>query len=252
MKNYLKLIREYFTNKQADVSNKEQEEDISILNDIADVLGIDFVLYEMRQLESHGGWGGANKFALNDTNRIFLYPPNDGFPTCPFEFHKDKDFVMDNQNAYIEIINIDEVILHLVKIISKGLDDNIVLDPYYFMLQLTDEVKENYEGRARLLITDKAIRNQKLNEYNFNEAAKYFINHFLDHFLGWNFGVSINRNQELKSEVNALNDKVIKMGIREYAGTGFEVWCSNSVKHYDFPETDELREAWLKKKRKGK
>ena len=32
------------------------------------------------------------------------------------------------------------------------------------VLKLNDEIKENYNGSATLVITEKAIRNQKLNE----------------------------------------------------------------------------------------
>ena len=35
-------------------------------------------------------------------------------------------------------------------------------------------------------------------------ATKYFINHFLDHFIGWNFGLSVNRNEDLKRELEEL------------------------------------------------
>ena len=82
------------------------------------------------------------------------------------------------------------------------------------MLELTDEPSKEYKGNVSLVITEKAIRNQKLNDQNFDEATKYFINHFLDHFIGWNFGLSVNRNEELKKELEELNEKVIDMGIR--------------------------------------
>ena len=152
--------------------------------------------------------------------------------------------MLHNQNVYSEITNLDEIILQIVRIFNKSLDEAIVLDPYYFMLKLNDEVKENYKGSATLVITEKAIRNQKLNEKNFDEATKYFINHFLDHFIGWNFGVSVNRNETLKEELLILNNKVIEMGIREYAGSGFEVYgvddeVHNGLQHFTLPKEKE-------------
>lgn len=125
---------------------------------------------------------------------------------------------------------------------NKALDEKIVIDPFYFMLRLDDEVKENYRGKATLVITEKAIRNQKLNEDNFQKANKHFVNRFLDHFIGWNFGVSVNRDEILREELKALNEKVIDMGIREYAGTGFEVYgteheVSDGLQHYSLPTT---------------
>jgi hypothetical protein len=128
----------------------------------------------------------------------------------------------------------------MVRIYDKALDKNIVIDPYYFMFELTDKVVKNYHGKAKLIVTEKAIRNQKLSQFNFDKANRYYINHFLDHFMGWNFGVSINRNEELKKELHQLNDKVIDMNLREFAGTGFEVYgteneVTNGLQHYYLP-----------------
>ena len=128
----------------------------------------------------------------------------------------------------------------MVRIFNQSLDNRIVLDPYYFMLELTDEPCKDYKGNVSLVITEKAIRNQKLNDQNFDEATKYFINHFLDHFIGWNFGLSVNRNETLKRELEELNEKVIDMGIREWAGSGFEVYgvedeVHNGLQHYTLP-----------------
>ena len=62
-------------------------------------------------------------------------------------------------------------------------------------------------------------------------VARKFINKFLDHFIGWNFGVSVNRNEKLKAELESLNEKVINMGLREYAGTGYEVYGIETEEH---------------------
>ena len=80
---------------------------------------------------------------------IFLYPVNDGMPTCPFEFWKDGKLVLHNQNVYSEITNLDEIIFLMVRIFNKSLDEGIVIALYNFML--------------------------KLNEQNFDEPTKYFI-----------------------------------------------------------------------------
>ena len=100
-----------------------------------------------------------------------------------------------------------------------------------------------------MVITDKAILNNKLNKDNFDDVNKYFINLFLDHFIGWNFWLSINRNDELKRELEKLNDKVIDMGIREWAGSGFEVYgvedeVHNGLQHYYLP----MEKSIVKKK----
>ena len=42
------------------------------------------------------------------------------------------------------------------------------------------------------------------NAENFIEAKKHFINIFLDHFIGWNFGKVVNNDEEL---IIRTNDK---------------------------------------------
>jgi len=229
MKNYLVSLKKALIKNKV-VSNDDNKKII----DIANKLGLEFAMHSLENISEEG----TNRFIIHDM--IFLYPINDGKPTCPFEFYKGKKLIIDNQRVYSEITNLDEIILQIVRVFDKALDEGIVIDPYYFMLRLDDEVKENYKGKATLVITEKAIRNQKLNEQNFDEANKYFINRFLDHFIGWNFGVSVNKNKILRTQLKALNNKVIKKGIREYAGSGFEVYGAdseayNGLQHYYLP-----------------
>ena len=249
MKNYLLLLKQLLTkNKNVHIPEIEQTEiqgnQLEILKDdntrninIANSLGLDFAMHSLIKISSQDR---VNRYNISDNNMIFLYPVNDGMPTCPFEFYKDGKLIIDNQKVYSQIANLDEILLQIVRIYNKSLDEGIVIDPYYFMLKLDDKIKENYNGKATLIITEKAIKNQKLNEQNFDEANKYFINHFLDHFIGWNFGVSVNRNEMLKNELEALNERVNEMGIREYAGAGFEVYgvedkVYDVLQHYSLP-----------------
>ena len=202
---------------------------------IADFLNLKFNLYYLKKLNNED----INAFEISK-NLVYFYPLNDGMPTCGFEFYKNGKLVVDNDKEYSQISNLDEILLQMVRIFKQSLDNRIVLDPYYFMLELNDKPSKNYQGDASLVITEKAIRNQKLNDENFDEATKYFINHFLDHFIGWNFGVSVNRNETLKRELEELNEKVIDMGIREWAGSGFEVSgvedeVEDGLQHYKLP-----------------
>ena len=79
---------------------------------------------------------------------------------------------------------------------------------------------------------------------NNKETRKYFVNRFLDHFMGWNFGVSINRNEELKEALIRLNNKVIEKDLREDAGLGYSVYGTekdiyNGLQHYYLPTSKE-------------
>ena len=202
---------------------------------IADSLNLKFSFHDLKKLKKEH----VNAFEIYN-NLVYFYPLNDGMPTCSFEFYKNGELVIDNDKEYSQISNLDEILLQMVRIFNQSLDNRIVLDPYYFMLELTDEPCKDYKGNVSLVITEKAIRNQELNEDVFDEATKYYINHFLDHFIGWNFGLSVNRNEDLKRELEELNEKVIDMGIREWAGSGFEVYgvedeVYDGLQHYKLP-----------------
>lgn len=170
---------------------------------------------------------------------IYFYPPNDGYATIPFYYYKDRDLVIKNSNAFTEIENLDEILLEMVKLYSSALDDKIALNPFGFMLKLEDEIQKDYKGKASLVLTDRAIAKQT------NESRKLCINIFLDHFIGWNFGLSVNRNEELESELIKLNNKVIEKGLREDAGPGYGVYGTESdvykgLQHYYLPTSKEL------------
>ena len=250
MKNYLLKLKELISKQKAvyvpevktvvkelpNISEKPVD-DIEKIKDIAKTLDLEFALHSLKKISIPNQ---GNCFQISGENMVFFYPPNDGYPTKPFKFFKKNSLSISNQQAYQEISNLDDILLQLVRLYSRALDQNIVLDPYYFMLRLDGEGDAWFNGPASLVITEKAIRNQKLNEENFDEANKFFINKFLDHFIGWNFGVSVNRNEKLKAELEALNDKVINMGLRDYAGTGYEVYGIDSVaehglQHYYLP-----------------
>ena len=251
MKNYLLLLKQQllknknvYVQNQELIEDKDEEQNVNIadkkIKDIAKSLELEFVVHDLSKIKKDG----VNAYNMDD-NLVFFYPVNDARPTCPFEFYKNNKLIIHNQNVFSEITNLDEIILQLVRIFNKSLDLGIVIDPYFFMLKLEGDIKENYKGKATLVITEKAIRNHKLNKENFTEANKYFINRFLDHFIGWNFGVSVNRNEILKNELELLNIKVIEKGIREDAGSGFEVYGTDKevyqgLQHYYLPNTENI------------
>ena len=216
-----------------------QQQKLEQVKEIADYLNLKFNLHDLKKINKEH----VNAFEISN-NLVYFYPLNDGMPRCGFEFYENDKLIIGNDKEYSQISNLDEILLQMVRIFNQSLDNRIVLDPYYFMLELTDEICENYHGNVNLVITEKAIRNQKLNEENFDEATKYFINHFLDHFIGWNFGLSVNRNEDLKRELEELNEKVIDMGIREWAGPGYEVYGGedevyNGLQRYKLPTEKE-------------
>ena len=164
----------------------------------------------------HSGEKYVNQVYAVKGKYILLHPANDGMPTCPIEWFgkfdgKDK-MIMDNQSSFKGITNLSDIILQMVRLYVKYIDDDLVL-------------------------TDDAIRNNKVKPEQVIEAKKYFVNDFLDHFIGWNFGVAVKSNPQLEKELLEFNSIVISKGLREDAGPGFEVWCSDDVQHYDLKTT---------------
>ena len=185
------------------------------------------------------------KAYINDENAFFsysglvyFYPPNDGAPTKPIYHYVNHDLVLRNSYAFQEIENLDDILLKMVEIVDKAFDEKIAINPYGFMLHLDGELTKDYKGKASLVMTNNSFSK------NDSKRRKYFINRFLDHFIGWNFGVSVNRNEELKEALLKLNDKVIKKGLREDAGPGFNVYgieteAYKGLQHYYLPTTND-------------
>ena len=181
--------------------------------------------------------GMVNRYYAGEGKYILLHPANDGMPTCPFEwwgtFDGKPQMIMDNQSSFKGITNLSEIILQMVELYAKYIDEDMFIASAGFAIRLDDKVTPNYHGRATLVLTDDAIRNNKVKPEQILDAKKYFINDFLDHYIGWNFGVAVTSNPELEKALNQFNNLVIEKGLREAAGPGFEVWESDDVKHYD-------------------
>ena len=54
------------------------------------------------------------------------------------------------------------ILLKMISVYDKALDNKIVLSPYLFMLELTNEIKKNYTGNAKLVLKSQAIKNLEL------------------------------------------------------------------------------------------
>ena len=202
--------------------------------DIATENGIDYIP-KVTEKKYNSGKEYVNQFYAENGCYILLYPPNDGMPTCPFEwygeFNGETKMIMDNQSSFKNVTNISEILLQMVRVYAKYIDEDVCINSFGFAIKLDEELRPDYVGRATLVITDSAIP-KKLG--NLKKQKKYCISEFLDHFIGWNFGVAVKSNPQLEKELLEFNNLVISKGLREDAGPGFEVWCSDDVMHYDF------------------
>lgn len=179
----------------------------------------------------------VNQFYVVNDRYILLHPPNDGMPTCPIEwygkFDGENKMIMDNQSSFKCITNLSDILLQMVRLYAKYLDEDVFIAFSGFAVKLEEEVCPDYIGKASLVLTADVIPNNKVKSEQVLDAKKFFINCFLDHFIGWNFGVAVKNNAQLEKELLELNNLVINKGLRQNAGPGFEVWCSEDVQDYD-------------------
>jgi len=208
MKNYFFLLRKGL--KQEPLKEDEfMEEEMELTPEsIARLLNIQITEDDIKRID-------RKKRSYQLKNKIYFIPPNDGYQKNIYKYYQNNKVIIDNQTAFSQITNLDEILIQMVKIFEAALDNDIVLDPYSFMLELTEPTKKIYNGKAKLLMTETAIKNEVLNENTFEEATIYFINMFLDNFMCYNFGKAINRNEKLEEELNKLNEKVISLTLRE-------------------------------------
>lgn len=204
--------------------------------DVATENGMEYIL-DARGKKIKGEKKGINRLYAGKGKYILLHPANDGMPTCPIEWYGKFDGktqkIIDNQSSFKSITNLSEIILQMVKLYAKYIDDNVFIASQGFAIKLEDNICPDYHGKATLVLTQDSIRNNKVKPAQIIEAKKYFINDFLDHYIGWNFGVAVKSNPELEKALIEFNNLVITKGLREYAGTGFDVWQSKDVMHYE-------------------
>lgn len=208
MKNYFFLLRKGLKQEPLKEDETMEEEMELTPESIAKLLDIQLTEDNIKRTDSR-------KRSYQLKNKIYFVPPNDGYQKNIYKYYQNNRVVIDNQTAFSQITNLDEILIQMVKIFDKALDNEIVLDPYSFIIELTELPKKTYNGKAKLLMTEAAIKNEVLNENTFEEATIYFINMFLDNFMCYNFGKAINRNKELEEELNKLNEKVIELNLRE-------------------------------------
>ena len=184
---------------------------------------------------------GINPLLLAENRCMLLHPPNDGLPTCPVYFYKKTKNgrhveVIDNRRAFSEIANISEILLKMTKLYKDHIEDQIFLDPMCFAAVFTDRTVAHYHGRGKLAVIDDTLCNNNVEPENQDDARKHFYNEFLGHFIGWNFGKAVNKNEELGATLVDIVRILKEKGLREEAGPGFRVWGSKDVWHVKYTD----------------
>lgn len=122
--------------------------------------------------------------------------------------------ILTNQDSFSCITNLEQILDQLIELYIDSVNDDWFINPYGFALELEGKIVSEYQGKARLVITDKVILNKKV-EYDQKEAyKKKLIDEFLEDFIGANFIKIIADNPKLKKQLETLeftaSDKFIR------------------------------------------
>lgn len=176
-----------------------------------------------------------NDFLLEQGKYLLFYPPNDGSVTSPFNFYSDfggrYEKVLDNQSAFLQITNLSEILLQMTELYLDTIDRYIFLDPMCFAIRLDDPITSDYHGAGKLVMTKNTLCNRNVLPDDIIAAREEFFNEFLDHFIGWNFGVAVDSCGELKNELSRLAIDLRNRGLRKEARPGIDVFITDSVQH---------------------
>ncbi|MBR2709517.1 hypothetical protein IKE72_00325 [Candidatus Saccharibacteria bacterium] len=200
--------------------------------DLAREHGLPYVFsgYDVRIADTHQE---AKKFSLYDGRTLPLYPPVDGKNSPRHEYYTrlkgEMVKVMDNESAYTEITNLPEILVGMVLLYINHINDPVFMDASHFAVELIDPVTAGYHGRGRLAVTDRTVINHLVKPDQMDEARYTCYNDFLDHFIGWNFGVPVSGSSELRSVLQILVALMHERGIRGRTTRGLDVWMSPHV-----------------------
>lgn len=186
------------------------------------------------------------RIIAKENKYIKFYPYNDGYNYSPKKewfgrFCTDGDvtysMIMDTKKAFNCITNLKEILIQMIQLYWDSVEKDIYMDPYEFGLLLEEEPSEGYVGRAKLVMTADTIKNKKIEIDEKEKAKAYYLNRFLDCFIGWNFGAIINEDVELQIRLKQLNELVILKGLRSYRGVGMKLEFNDYIQKYRLDTT---------------
>lgn len=100
-----------------------------------------------------------NEFYLAKGKYLFLYPK-----TFLVEWYTKSGGklvkVLDNQDFHVSITNFDNIVHQILSLYEKYKTEDVFIDVVGFALELEEPICPNYCGKAKLVITDRAIVNR--------------------------------------------------------------------------------------------
>lgn len=130
---------------------------------IAEELGIEYV---QGITEQQIAKCGVNAFYALNNKYCLLYPSNDGTPNFKFEWNakinEKRQILFDNTESFDCIKNLGEILIQIIGIYTKYIDEDVLISSYNFAIMLEDEIKSPYVGNAKLVFREETVKNQFL------------------------------------------------------------------------------------------
>ncbi len=229
----IKILQEFgnmlFGNKE---SNKKNGENISLGANVS-------YIPDLKALKFKSGDDFVNSLNIDKRGYFLVHPANNGMPSCPFVYYNESK-IFDNQKNFFEISNMNLFIEKTLELFEYCIENGHYIDPFCLFAKL--DMSELEKGRLSLdlenvlTVSDVSICDNNIKEENKEDAMMYFINIYLDKFIGWNFGKYILNDPSLSQKFNHFCDYVISKKLRRFDGCGFDVYSTEYVVHYDFKE----------------
>lgn len=192
---------------------------------VAEQNGIEYIP-EIRYEDINNIANGTTRYSLKNSKYILLSPLNNGEGIDYIEWVENASLndlsvssvkvVLANKNCFLGISNLDEILKQMISLYSDNIDKDVFISSAGFAIKLEDEIKAPYKGKAKLVLTDKAILNGNVSSTEKLETKKKCINIFLDFYLTLNFGNVFRNNEELDRQLREFNSEVIAKGLREF------------------------------------
>lgn len=112
--------------------------------------------------------------------------------------------ILTNKDSFSCITNLEDILMQLIELYEDSLDEDWFINPYGFALELKGNISPEYNGNAGLIITDKAIINERVEYDKKLFYKKKMLSEFLEDFMSVNFMKAVTDNPRLKIALDNL------------------------------------------------
>lgn len=168
--------------------------------ELALTLGIDYIK-DAKGKELNSKEEGVNKVYARKGKYILLTPESEERTKWYTKINGKTELIIDNQLLCKSITNFDEILLQMIDLYTKYIDEDIFFYAKGFAIKLDGKICPDYHGTASIVFTQNTIQNDKVVEWERIRVRKYLIESFFC-FIAC-FEMVVESNKKLK---NALKD----------------------------------------------